>query len=328
MQTDLYNYNSQKKKYPSKPFLKWAGGKTQLLGELEKKLPPEIKKSKKIENYFEPFVGGGAFFFYLSTNYEIEKAYLSDINKELVLTYNVIKSKPNRLIKRLKYYSNNYLYKSEEKQKEYYYKVRDDFNNISEDFDYENISAKQIVRAAQFIFLNKTCFNGLYRVNKDGKFNVPFAYPKKPKIYDEKNILNVSKALENVTIETASYLESEKSIKKGSLVYLDPPYRPLDNKSSFNGYSKLAFDDENQKELAKYYKNISKKGAFALLSNSDPTNIDDEDDFFEKLYADFKIYKVKANRFINSKGNKRGPINEILVSNYKFLKSHNLYFFK
>lgn len=328
MQTDLYNYNSPKKRYDSKPFLKWAGGKTQLLDNLEKRLPLEIRKSKKIEDYFEPFVGGGAFFFYLSTNYEIEKAYLSDINKELVLTYNVIKIRPNKLIKWLKHYTNQYLYKSEEKQKKYYYKVREDFNNISEDFDYQNISLKQVIRAAQFIFLNKTCFNGLYRVNNDGKFNVPFAYPKKPKIYDEKNILNVSKVLENVTISTASYLESEKLIGEGSLVYLDPPYRPLDNKSSFNGYSKLAFDDESQKELARYYKKISDKGAFALLSNSDPKNIDESDEFFDDLYTGFKIDRIEANRFINSNGNKRGPITEILVSNEKFLKDNNKYYFK
>lgn len=319
MQTNLYNYNATIKCCPSKPFLKWAGGKTQLLEELENHLPSEIKKlkgKKEIDNYFEPFVGGGAFFFYLSTNYGIKKAYLSDINKDLVLTYNVIKNKLNDLIDMLKNFSNDYLYKSEAKQKEYYYDVRDDFNNAYEDFDYESITQEGTLKAAQFIFLNKTCFNGLYRVNKDGKFNVPFAYSKKPKIYDKKNILDVSKALQIAEIVNASYLESKEMICKNSLVYLDPPYRPLDNKSSFNGYSKLDFDDNCQRELAEYYKEISDKGAYAMLSNSDPKNIDELDNFFDDIYSDYNIHRIDANRFINSKGNKRGPIKEILVTNY------------
>ena len=166
------------------------------------------------------------------------------------------------------------------------------------------------------IFLNKTCFNGLFRVNKKGEFNVPCAYPENPLICDENNILNVSKALENVKIVNASYLESEKFIDDKSLVYLDPPYRPLDRKSSFEGYSKLDFDDDSQIELADYFKRISEKGAKVLLSNSDSHNTDINDNFFDDLYSDFNIDRVEANRFINSKGDKRGPITEILVYNF------------
>lgn len=301
---------------PLKPFLKWAGGKTQLLNVLEESLPKEIRESKYIEKYFEPFVGGGALFFYLANNYYIKEAYLSDVNKELILTYNVIKNYPRKLIKRLKYYSNNYLYKSEEKKKKYYYRVRDDFNKNLIDFDYEKCSKEHIKRAAQMIFLNKTCFNGLYRVNKKGEFNVPCAYPKNPLICDEENILNISKVLKNVKIVNASYLDSKNYIDEDSLVYLDPPYRPLTKTSNFSEYSKLDFDDEKQKELGEFYKEISEKGAYAMLSNSDPHNVDESDNFFDEIYEGFNIDRIDAKRFINSKGNKRGPIKEILVTNY------------
>ena len=299
-----------------KPFLKWAGGKTQLLETIENHLPSEIKESKEIDKYFEPFVGGGAVFFYLSTNYKIKEAYLSDINKELILTYNVIKNYPKKLSHRLKYYYDYYISKSDEERKEYYYKIRNEFNKELIDFDYEKGSYNHIRRASKFIFLNKTCFNGLYRVNSKGEFNVPAGRYKNPLINDKENILNVSKALKNVTIVNANYLDSEDLIDENSLVYLDPPYRPLTNASSFEGYSKSDFNDDSQIELSKFYKRISNKGAKALLSNSDPKNVDPNDNFFDDLYSDFNIYRVSAKRYINSKGDKRGEIDEILVSNF------------
>ena len=166
------------------------------------------------------------------------------------------------------------------------------------------------------IFLNKTCFNGLFRVNSKWEFNVPAGRSKTPLICDENNISNVSKALENVTIVNADYSNSEDFITKDSLVYLDPPYRPLNNTSSFNGYSKLLFDDDDQIKLGEFYKRISKKGAKVLLSNSDPKNTNPNDKFFDEIYADFNIHRVPAKRFINSKGDGRGPIYEILVTNY------------
>ena len=316
MQTTLFDEDSSINFNSPKPFLKWAGGKTQSLDVLNDHLPSEIKKSGVIEKYFEPFVGGGALFFYLISNYHIKEAYLSDINEDLILTYNVIKNNPNRLINRLKYYSNNYLYKSENEKKEYYYHIREIFNKSRASIDFDDYSKDHIVRAAQMIFLNKTCFNCLFRVNKKGEFNVPCAYPKKPLICDKENILNVSNSLTNVKIVRSNYLNSESLIDDKSLVYLDPPYRPLDKKSSFTGYSKFDFDDNSQIELANFYKRISKKGAKVLLSNSDPKNTNPNDNFFDNLYSEFKIDRINANRFINSKGNKRGPITEILVYNF------------
>lgn len=303
-----------------KPFLKWAGGKKQLLKTIENHLPSEIQEYKVIDKYFEPFVGGGALFFFLVSNYEIKEAYISDINKELILTYNVIKKDPKRLIKRLKYYSNYYIPKSEEDRKKYFYKIRRDFNKDMPEFNYEKYSHNHIKRASQMIFLNKTCFNGLFRVNSKGEFNVPAGRSKNPLICDENNILNVSKALneklKNVTIVNADYSNSEDFITKDSLVYLDPPYRPLNNTSSFNGYSKLLFNDNDQIKLGEFYKRISEKGAKVLLSNSDPKNTNPNDKFFDEIYADFNIHRVPAKRFINSKGDGRGPIYEILVTNY------------
>lgn len=305
--------NNQNASFNPKPFLKWAGGKRQLLKTIEKNLPDDIKDSKEIDKYFEPFVGGGALFFYLvSEGYEIEKAHISDINKELILTYKVIKKNPNALISKLKNFAEEYIPKSEEGRKNYYYKIRENFNKGMLGFNYDKYQPKEyILRASQMIFLNKTCFNGLFRVNRKGEFNVPAGRSKNPLICDENNILDVSKALEEVEIYDKDYSYFKNLIDSNSLVYLDPPYRPINNTSSFNGYSKNSFDDDCQKELGEFYKNISEKGAKALLSNSF-TN----DNFFDKIYGDFNMYEVTARRFINSKGDGRGPLKEILVTNY------------
>lgn len=306
-----------------KPFLKWVGGKNQLLKCIDKCLPPEIKESKKIGKYAEPFVGGGALFFYLKrSGYKIKKAYLSDINKELILTYKVIQENPNGLIESLKKFAEEYIPKSEEDRKDYFYNIRKQFNDAMLGFNYDKSpDDSHILRASQMIFLNKTCFNGLFRVNSKGEFNVPAGRSKKPLICDEYNILKVSEALKGVNIKTADYSGAEDFITKDTLVYLDPPYRPLNNTSSFNGYSNKLFGDDSQKELGKFYKKISEKGAKVMLSNSDPKNTDPNDDFFDKIYDDerFIIHKVSARRFINSKGDGRGPIYEILVTNYKCL---------
>ena len=300
----------------SKPFLKWAGGKTQLLKEIDSHLPQEIVDSNHIEKYFEPFVGGGAVFFHLKSYLNIDEIYLSDINKELILTYKVIKNHPKKLIKRLRYISEYYKSKNDEERKNYYYFVRNSFNNHLIGFDYEKYSSEHIKRASQMIFLNKTCFNGLFRVNSDDEFNVPMGRYKNPLICDEENILAVSHDLKKARIENASYLESEELIDESSFVYLDPPYRPLRRDTNFLGYSKGNFDDNCQRELGQFYKRISDKGAKVLLSNSDPKNTDSNDDFFDEIYQDFNIDRVYAKRYINSKGDKRGDISEILVSNY------------
>lgn len=300
-----------------KPFLKWAGGKTQLLDVIDSHLPQDIKESGVIEKYFEPFVGGGAVFFYLIHNYEIKYVYLGDINKDLMLTYNMVKNRPEELIDILKSLKESYLLKEDSQRKEFFYDLRSKFNEKSNmDINLKSSYEKQLVRASQLIFLNKTCFNGLYRVNLNGEFNVPFANPKNPLIYDETNILNVSNSLRDVNLYQRDYKRSKKFIDDKSLVYLDPPYKPLNGKNSFEGYSKFDFNDKDQKNLAKYYREIDKKGASVLLNNSDLKNVDESDNFFDDLYGEFNIERVYAKRSINSNGKKRGKITEILVSNF------------
>ena len=300
-----------------KPFLKWAGGKTQLLDVIDNHLPDEIKDSGVIEKYFEPFVGGGAVFFNLISHYEIDYVYLGDINKDLILTYNMIKRKPFELIDILKELKKSYISKKESERKEFYYNIRMDFNEKSNIVvNSKSSHEKQLIRAAQLIFLNKTCFNGLYRVNLKGEFNVPFAKPKNPLICDEENILNVSNVLQDVKIYQRDYRRSKSLIDNNSLVYLDPPYKPLNGKKSFEGYSKFDFNDKDQINLANFYRELDKKGASVILNNSDLKNVDESNDFFDKLYSGFNIERVYAKRSINSNANKRGKIKEILVSNF------------
>lgn len=304
----------------AKPFLKWAGGKSQLLTTIEDSFPKEIKKTLKINKYFEVFVGGGALYFYLMNNYDVGEAYLYDINPELILTYNVIKENPKELINLLSDLQEEYVPLGQEDRKEYYLNIRHNFNENLVDFDFDieshNCSDEQVTRASQVIFMNKTCFNGLFRLNKKGKFNVPHGRYKNPLICDKNNIMAVSKTLKHTHIINGNYDKSEDLIDGNSLVYLDPPYRPLSDKSSFTTYAGFEFTDEHQIELGNFYKRISDKGAKAILSNSDPKNEDPDDNFFDNLYKDFNIKRVQAKRSINSNGKKRGLINEILVTNY------------
>jgi len=300
-----------------KPFLKWAGGKTQVLSELINKLPEIVTKSKIIDSYIEPFVGGGAFFFYLKNNYEVKKSYLLDINIELIIGYKVIQNNPTELIKKLKKISKLYFSKNKTRQCEFFYEIREIYNNQRIKFDYKNYNKEWIERVSYLIFLNKTCFNGLFRLNKSGGFNVPFGGYVKPKICNEVNILEVNKALKDTTIICGDFSNSEDYIDKNSIVYFDPPYRPINKTSSFTTYSTNGFTDEDQKRLAHFYKKMSKKSAYLILSNSDSKNNSEDDDFFDRLYKRFKIYRILANRMINSNGDKRGKISEILITNYR-----------
>ena len=311
MQKDLFNNDM-----PAKPFLKWAGGKKQLIKEIESRLPQEIKDSKKIDKYFEPFVGGGAVYFYLMANYKVKKSYLYDVNKELILTYNVIKFNPKELIEELKRLSEEYLPKKNDKRSEFFYNIRNSFNENLKTFDFENYDESHAKRAAQIIFLNKTCFNGLFRVNRNGEFNVPFGRYKNPKILDKDNIISVSKVLKDTEIVCSSYEKSKKLIDENSLVYLDPPYRPLSNTSYFNNYSEFAFNDHEQIKLSEFYKEISLKGAKVIMSNSDPKNENKDDNFFDDIYNDFNIDRVLAKRSINANGKNRGNISELIIYNY------------
>lgn len=299
----------------AKPFLKWVGGKRQLLEQFKEFYPIELK-AKKIKNYYEPFVGGGAVFFDVAQNYEVENAYLYDINDELILSYKVIQKEIYKLIEFLNKYEKLYKKLSEKKQKEYYYEMRDSFNLNRFNIDYDKYSENWIPRAAQIIFLNKTCFNGLFRFNSKGAFNSPQGRYKNPKILDEQNLLNVSKLLEIATIKKADFREVTNDIKENSFVYFDPPYRPISKTSSFTSYTKLGFEDDQQIQLASLFYDLDKQGSKLMLSNSDPKNTDPEDDFFDSIYSNFNINRVNAKRSINSKADKRKSIKEIVVTNY------------
>ena len=291
-----------------KPFVKWAGGKGQLLSEIDKFLPfanPAVKK------YAEPFVGGGAVLFHIIDRYEPSEIYISDINAELINAYEMIRSNVESVIDNLKILQFEYISLDDEGRKKYYFAKRELFNSVR-----LNRSKKDnIEKASLMIFLNKTCFNGLYRVNSKGVFNVPAGRYKNPIICDEQNLRNIALKLRKVNIVCGSYEQSEKFIDKHTFVYFDPPYRPLTKNASFTAYSENGFDDNEQKELANYFRNVSEKKAFCLLSNSDPKNIDENDNFFDELYKGYKIERVSAKRMINSKGNARGNISELLITN-------------
>lgn len=294
------------KKGTVKPFLKWAGGKGQLIDEIEKFYPFD----KKINKYAEPFIGGGAVLFDILNKFELEKIYISDVNKELVNCYVAIKENVHELIKKLKKLEDEFLVRGKEDRKIYYYEKREKFNKLKLENNNEKIN-----RAALMIFLNRTCFNGLYRVNKKGLFNVPMGDYKNPKICDEENLINVSNKLRNVEVIYGDYKKSYDFIDENTFVYFDPPYRPLNQTSSFTSYTEYIFGDKEQIELSEYFRLLNKKGAKLLLSNSDPKNVDINDEFFDDLYKGFDIKRIEASRAINSKGEKRGKVNEVLISN-------------
>jgi DNA adenine methylase len=300
----------------AKPFLKWAGGKTQLLEELNKRLPTEIIEKGKIKNYVEPFVGGGAFFFYLKKNYVVKKSVLLDINPELIVGYTTIQKEPKKLVDKLSCLESEYL-KENERREKLFYDIRALFNDQGKSFDNNEYNDEWVTRTSYLIFLNKTCFNGLFRQNSKGEFNVPFGDYKNPKICDEMNIYEVNKALKNTNIILGDFYKSNRYIKKGTLVYLDPPYRPLNATSSFTGYAKNGFTDDDQVRLSEYYERNDEKGAYLILSNSDPKNENPNDDFFERLYSKYHIERVLASRMINCVAEKRGNINELIIINYK-----------
>ena len=293
-----------------KPFVKWAGGKSGLLSQIDTYLPIELKTGK-IDCYIEPFVGGGAVLIDILQRFDVKKVYAFDINQELINAYQVIKKDVDELIAILTILQKEYLKLDSEGRKEYYYNQRKKYNSY-------RLSENEIsvFKAAEFIFLNKTCFNGLYRVNKEGNFNVPMGAYKNPTICDECNLRALSKLIQNVEFECVDYTEALKYSNENTFVYFDPPYRPLNLTSGFTSYTKDDFDDEDQKKLANFYKELSKSEAKLMLSNSNPKNIDVNDTFFDDIYNGFNINEVYANRCINSKANKRGAISELLITNY------------
>lgn len=294
--------------YTAKPFVKWAGGKTQLLGEIRKHYP------SRIEKYLEPFVGGGAVLFDVLQKSHPQKVLINDINPNLINTYEQVKSNLEGLCEKLNQLQNQYLSKSDDEKKSLFYEMRERFNEIklSENND---IAEAKIEKAALFIFLNKTCFNGLYRVNKKGEFNVPWNRAKFPLIYDEENLRACSELLQNVEITCDDYKTCATFCDEKTFVYIDPPYRPLTKTAAFTSYSENGFDDKEQVELEKFVAKISQKGAKVLLSNSDPKNVDEKDEFFDELYSEFNIERITAARMINSNAKKRGAVSELLITN-------------
>ncbi len=292
----------------AKPFIKWVGGKTQLLDEIDRKLPADFAERKNF-TYIEPFVGGGAALFWILQKFpNIENAVICDINKDLMTTYLVIKNQPEKLIAFLQKIQNSYLSLDDEKRKEFYLEKRNRFNKKECD---------EIENSAIFVFLNRTCFNGLYRVNRKGEFNVPFGRYANPKICDEATILADSNLLQKVTILNGDFSETLRFADKNSFFYFDPPYKPLSETSSFNAYAKEAFNDSEQIRLSEFCKEIEKRGAKFILSNSDVKGRNPNDNFFDDLYRQFIIQRVWAKRIVNANAEKRGKLTELMIQNFE-----------
>lgn len=291
-----------------KPFLKWAGGKGQILNKIRPLYPKEL--GSKINKYIEPFIGGGAVFFDVVTNYKLDTYIINDINKELINTYKAIQQDINSLLGYLSNITSYYKQLSINDKDLFYYSIRKKYNNIIID------KSINIEKAALFIFLNKTCFNGLYRVNRNNQFNVPTGKYKNPTIYDEENLLNISQILQKVEILCGDFSTVYNHIESNTFIYIDPPYRPLTKTSSFTNYSTYLFDDKEQIRLSTFINEADKKGAYVLASNSDPKNTSENDLFFDELYSSKNIIRIEAQRAINSNPLRRGKITELIISNY------------
>lgn len=298
------------------PVLKWAGGKGQLLEVLRGRFPRSLG-SGEIRTYVEPFVGGGAVFFDVVQAFpRLERALLIDVNPELIGLYTVLKRDVDALVGELGAIRDRYLPLEGEARREIYYQVREAYNADLGQVSVDTFGQALIRRAAQTVFLNKTCFNGLFRVNAEGRFNVPFGRNANPAILDEKRLRVASAALQLAEIRLGDFSDASEVADRQTFVYYDPPYRPISSTSSFNSYMKGPFNDDAQRRLAAHFRALDERGVKQLLSNSDPTNHGD-DPFFDDLYRGFVIERVKASRMINSKASKRGAVQELLIRNYE-----------
>lgn len=299
----------------ARPFLKWAGGKTQLLPQLREHYPAGLTGA--ITRYFEPFVGGGAVFLDVLQRSAIEEAHIFDINPELIVAYTAVQRDPQGLIDLLAAYRQRYLEFDETGREEFFYGRRGHYNAQKATIDFACYSPAWVERTADLIFLNKTCYNGLFRVNSSGHFNVPFGRYARPEIFDAGNILAVSALLGRAALHLGGFETCFDLVDERTFVYFDPPYRPISRTSSFNSYAADRFGDDKQRRLAAFFRRLhTEKGARLMLSNSDPKNVDPNDEFFDDLYAGFTIRRVSASRMINSVAAGRGKITEILVTNY------------
>lgn len=296
----------------AKPFIKWVGGKSQLIEQLDKQLPADFDNWENV-TYIEPFVGGGAMLFYLLQRYpNIKHAVINDINSDLTTCYQTVRDMPEQLILSLCDIESAYLgLQSEDARKEFFLTARERYNQKNLD---------PIENTTLFFFLNRTCFNGLYRVNKKGLFNVPFGKYVNPTICNSEIIRKDSELLQRVEILNGDFEATFEYAKGNTLFYFDPPYRPLSDTSSFKDYSKESFNDDAQERLKEYCDKIHEAGFKFMLSNSDCKGKNEKDNFFDTLYGAYEIERVWASRSINSVPSKRGKLTEILVHNYRTRK--------
>lgn len=302
-------------KYIAKPFIKWAGGKGQLISKFESLLPFNISRLEDL-TYIEPFLGGGAMLFFMLQKYpNIKKAIINDVNPNLIIAYDTVKNTPTLLVQELTKIQNVYFNILEEsKRKEFYLSMRKRFNAGG---------LSNIDNTVLLIFLNRTCFNGLYRVNSKGEFNVPFGRYKNPTICDNETIYADSELLQRVEIISGDFEQTEQYITDNTFIYFDPPYRPLDATSKFNSYAKEPFNDSEQIRLKKFFDRLSVKHCLMMLSNSDCRSRNEEDTFFDDLYKDYIIERVYASRSVNVDPEKRGKLTELLIRNYVKTQSIN-----
>ncbi len=296
-----------KNKNIAKPFLKWAGGKTQLIEQIKAQLPENIETNKF--TYIEPFVGSGAVLFWMLEQFpNMENAIINDINQDLTNSYLTIKHNVKDLINILKEWEVEYhnIAENQESKKEYYYEKRNLFNTRK---------SNQTTQSALFIFLNRTCFNGLYRVNRKNEFNVPIGSYKTPQICNEENLLAVTEVLQKVKILNGDFSETLNYVDNITFFYFDPPYKPLNETSSFNSYAKDEFNDAEQIRLKEFCEILDNQNHQWILSNSDVKGKDINNNFFDDLYASFNILRVNAKRSINANPSKRGQLTELLITN-------------
>ena len=295
------------------PFLKWVGGKRQLLPAINARLPD----MSNIDRYIEPFVGGGAVLFHLLERFKFDEVHIFDLNPELILCYETLRDDVESVISNLNQLILAYPSDDFEAQKTAYYGIREDWNQSVGKIS-QMPPPLRSERVAQTIFLNKTCFNGLYRVNRSGRFNTPIGRYLRPSFPNPEQLRDVSQALAHVQAHHGSFETSREHMTSSTFAYFDPPYRPLSNTAAFTSYAKEDFNDEGQRALASFAKKLDSTtpGVRLMLSNSDPRNSDPDDDFFDDLYSDFHIERVSANRAINSNPTARGAISELLITNY------------
>jgi DNA adenine methylase len=307
--------SQSKASIPAKPFLKWAGGKSQLLAQFQEHFPSALREGR-IRRYVEPFIGGGAVFFHVAQRYDVREFIISDVNPEIILCYRTVREAVEPLIATLQAFQREYDARDAAARERMFYDVRARLNRERGSFDLERFEENWIGRTAQLLFLNRTCFNGLFRLNSKGEFNVPFGKYANPGFCDARNLRAASEILRRTEIRCGDFEGCADAAGPDAFFYLDPPYRPLNQTSSFTSYARGDFGDAEQVRLAAFCRRLDAAGAKFMASNSDPKNENPQDDFFERLYEGFTLLRVFAARAINAQSVGRGAIAEIVVKNY------------